>query len=119
MAPGPPLIAIVDDDSSVRDALGSLVRALGYRVQLFGSAEQFLAAPLAAPDCMVCDLNLPGMSGWDLLARLRATRRFLPVILITAFADESPGASGVRIFHKPFDAAQLGEAIRNAVGDRL
>lgn len=118
MAAEPHLVGIVDDDSSVRMALGSLIRSLGYRALLFASAEEFLAARTERLDCLICDINMPGMSGWELLARMRVNGQVVPAIMITAFGDRSQSGSsipGVRVFKKPFDAGLLAEAISMAI----
>ena len=108
------MIAIVDDDRSVLTALGSLIRSLGYRVRLFNCAEDFVAAQMAGPDCLICDINLSGMSGWDLWKLMEETGQIVPTILITAYLDEMDKTTtrkGLTIFAKPFDADTLAEAI--------
>lgn len=82
------LIAIVDDDDSVRVALASLARSAGLRTKAYASAADFLAEDLSSFDCVVSDIQMPELSGFDLLRAVRARRAELPVILITAFPDE-------------------------------
>ncbi|MFC0384675.1 response regulator transcription factor [Muricoccus vinaceus] len=82
------LIAIVDDDDSVRVALASLARSAGLRTRAFSSAAAFLAEDLSPFDCVVSDIQMPELSGFDLLRAVRSRRAELPVILITAFPDE-------------------------------
>lgn len=110
------LVAVVDDDNSVRAALGSLLRSLGYRAALFASAEEFLAARPDRLDCLVCDIKMPGMTGWDLVQGMLAQGRVVPTIMITAFDEGSPSIPGVRVFKKPFDPTVMAEAIRAAIG---
>jgi FixJ family two-component response regulator len=89
--PSPPLIAIVDDDAAVRDALAELIEVLGFEARAFDSSESFLAAH--APGlfrCLITDLNLLGESGLQLRQRLSILEPSLPVIIISA--EASPGA---------------------------
>jgi FixJ family two-component response regulator len=66
------IIAVIDDDPAIRDALSSLIRSSGYRVRLFASAEQFLRENAALPaDCIITDIQMPGMNGLELQRRLR------------------------------------------------
>ncbi len=116
MAAGQHLVAVVDDDNSVRIALGSLLRSLGYRAVLFASAEEFLAERPDGLDCLVCDIKMPGMTGWDLVEGLRARGQSVPTIMITAFDEGGPSIPGARVFKKPFDATAMAEAIRAAIG---
>jgi FixJ family two-component response regulator len=120
--PAKPLIAIVEDDDSLRPALVGLMRSLGYDGAGFVSAEDFLAADaLEKADCLVTDLQLPGISGLDLAARLGGERvRPLPVILVTARTeksiDERGEAAGLFcLLRKPFDADDLISCIRRAL----
>ncbi len=81
-----PLVAVVDDDESVREALGNLLMSMGLEVQTFGTAEDFLASPLRySTACLVSDIQLPGMGGLELQRRIAADGASLPIILITAF----------------------------------
>lgn len=116
-----PLISIVDDDLSVRRALRRLVQSASYVVQTFASAREFLDAPPAArPACLVLDLCLGGMSGFDLQERLAMDGAGIPVILITAHDDaatsERVRQSGAAAYlRKPFDGQVLLDAIESAV----
>src|ERR1700675_615302 len=86
---GIPLISIVDDDESVRTAMSSLVRSLGFAVCAFASAEEFLASPrLNEISCLVADVQMPGMSGLDLQRELVTHDWRMPIIFITAFPEE-------------------------------
>src|SRR6185312_10536288 len=81
-------VAIVDDDLSVRKALNRLLAAASFRIQTFGSAEDFIESLKSGPpDCLILDIHMPGISGLDLHSQLRDTRVFVPTIIITAFDD--------------------------------
>jgi FixJ family two-component response regulator len=116
-----PLISIVDDDESVREALCGLLRSVGSAVNSFASAEEFLASDqLGSANCLVVDVRMPGMGGIELLRQLVAGHRKIPVILITAHEDEgmraqalSRGAEAVLI--KPFSEEALLNAIHSAL----
>jgi FixJ family two-component response regulator len=119
------LIAIVDDDPSVRRALHRLVRSAGYTVQTFASAQEFLerldSMPGQPPACLVLDIHLNGMSGFDLQARLATDGVSIPVIFISAHDDaptreriDRSGAAGH--LWKPVDAQVLLGTIRRAIG---
>ncbi len=116
-----PLVSIVDDDLSVRRALGRLVQAEGYAVATFASAREFLdSTALALAACLVLDISMEGMSGFDLQARLAADRPSLPIIFITALDDattrERFRRSGVaELLRKPFDEHVLFHAITRAL----
>jgi|SRR4029077_8898360 FixJ family two-component response regulator len=107
------MIAIVDDDVSVRDATKHLIRSLGYAAATFASAEEYLQSDIIdGTSCLITDLRMPGMSGIELQERLIADGRRIPIIFITAFCDENirrrtlrAGASG--FLNKPFEDACL------------
>src|SRR6202167_1165626 len=85
----PRRISIVDDDASIREALKSLMRAVQFDVEVFASAEEFLASErLNDTACLILDVTLPGMSGFELQNRLNVELRGIPVIFITAHSDE-------------------------------
>ena len=82
------MISIVDDDESVRDATKSLLRSSGYTAQSFGSAEEFLeSAQIAETDCLVTDVQMPGLSGVELQDRLLSDGHDVPTIFISAFPN--------------------------------
>lgn len=116
--PAKPLIAIVEDDESLRPALIGLVRSLGYDGEGFVSAEAFLAGDCASrADCLVSDLQLPGISGLELIEKIG---RGLPAILVTARTersiDERAREGGVLcLLRKPFEAEDLAGCIRRAL----
>jgi FixJ family two-component response regulator len=114
-------IAVVDDDESVRIAVTGLLRSLGYRARSFSSAEEFLAC--VEPDmfdCLITDIQMPGMSGLELQKHLAAAGCRLPVIMITARPDpaieqKALAAGAVSVIRKPFEAAALISALQSAL----
>ena len=116
-----PVISIIDDNESVREATKGLVRSLGYNAAAFASAEEYLRSDCVSDSaCLITDLNMPGMSGADLQDRLIADGRRVPMIFITAFSDEKvrvrvldAGAFG--FLRKPFDDEQLIECLNKAL----
>jgi FixJ family two-component response regulator len=118
------VVMIVDDDDSMRRAARRLVKSFGLGVDTFASAEDFLASGrLAETACLVLDVHMPGLSGIDLQSKLIAEGNHIPIIFITAFADEKTraraleaGAYGYLI--KPFDEDDLLEGIRRALQPR-
>jgi FixJ family two-component response regulator len=119
-----PSVAIVDDDFSLLRALGRLVRAAGFAVKTFGSAEEFLASDQSVPPrCLVLDVRLAGMGGFELHERLRGWTPPPSVIFITAHDDgatreRARRAGAVHYLRKPFDDATLIDAIHRAVAPR-
>jgi FixJ family two-component response regulator len=111
--PPVPVISIIDDDASVRVATDRLVRSLGYIAHTFASAEEFLVSSQANDtSCMITDGQMPGMSGIELQSHLLAQGRRVPIIVITAFPEESArtkalDAGAVCFLTKPFDAPTL------------
>lgn len=115
-------VFVVDDDPSIRDSLALMLGIAGYRTALFADAEAFLASlAREATGCLVADLKLPGRSGLELQAELRARGIALPVIIITAHGDVPAAraafqAQAVDFLEKPFDQRQLCAAIDAAFG---
>ncbi len=107
------LIAIVDDDAGVRSAIASLVRSAGYDACTYESGEAFLAAAeIDRTDCLIVDMNMPGMSGLDLQSRLREAGCPFPVVVITArptpqIRAEAERRGAVAFFAKPFGDDEL------------
>ena len=121
MPPKRQLIAIIDDDASVRRALDRQINAAGYRSHAFSSAEEFLAAALwCGAACVVCDINLGGMTGLELALHPTVTSMKLPEVLITGSADpyvEEPARLiGAAFLQKPIPPGKLLEAIVDTVG---
>jgi FixJ family two-component response regulator len=116
-----PVISIVDDDASMREATKSLVQSLGYRALAFSSAEEFLGSPqLTRTACLISDVQMPGLSGVQLQDRLRASGHPIPMIFISAFPDEGQKrhvlASGaIGYLPKPFKEDQLIDCIDAAL----
>ena len=115
-----PLISIVDDDESVRESLPDLLRELGFAAQAFSSAEEFLASKfIGQTRCLVLDISMPGMTGPDLQQELARRRQEIPIIFITAHADESVRPrllerGAVECLFKPFSETALLEALNAA-----
>jgi FixJ family two-component response regulator len=116
------LIALIDDDASIRAAMESLLRARGHDVRAFRSAEAFVAAELR-PACLVLDNRLPAMSGLGLLRHLECARGLMPVVFVTS-SDDSTAELDALVrrgtvaahFGKPFDVSDFLAAIEKAVG---
>lgn len=122
MSTAAPLVAVVDDDPDICASLLGLLRSCGYRVEVFTSAEAFLAnAEVCSAACVVSDVQMPGgMSGFELAGRLSKADRRLPIILVSAFADENAQAAarlaGAKaLLKKPFDGCALMDLIDEAV----
>ena len=124
-SPGVPIIAIVEDDESVRESLAGLAESVGYEASLFASAEEFLQ-PVHHRDslaCLILDVRLPGMSGVELYTRLPLSLRSVPTIFITAHADPEmnvwatkPGV--IAVLYKPFQPEVLLQVVRKAIINR-
>lgn len=116
-----PLISIVDDDDALRKSLDNLIRSVGWRAQVFPSAEAFLSShQVPAPDCLILDIRLPGISGLKLQRQLAETNSDMPIIFITAHEDEDQRvqaleAGAVAFLYKPF----YEEALLNAIDAAL
>jgi FixJ family two-component response regulator len=116
-----PVVFVVDDDPSIRDALTSLIRSVGLGVETFGSAREFLSRqPPDAPGCLVLDVRLPGLSGLDLQRELAAAQITMPIIFITGHGDipmtvQAMKAGAVEFLTKPFRDQELLDAIAQAI----
>jgi len=116
------LVAVVDDDESVRESLPDLLREFGYAVQAFSSAEEFLAlASIAETRCLVLDIGMPGMSGPDLQRELELRGREIPIVYVTAMQDEAVRPrllkkGAVECLFKPFSDTALRQALNSALG---
>jgi FixJ family two-component response regulator len=117
----PPRIALVDDESSVRIALGRLLRLADYEVRAYASGEEFLGAlGDDMPNCALLDVHLPGLSGIEVQMRLQVTHPRLPVVFITASDDpaielSAERAGGLRVLHKPVSSSELLASIVSAL----
>jgi FixJ family two-component response regulator len=116
------LIAVVDDDPSVRQSLNRLIRSASLEARVFASAEEFLdSAESRKPDCLILDVQLPGMSGPELHRHLLARPYHVPVIFITAHASDEAARSAaasdwtVAYFIKPFSGDELLDAVNAAL----
>jgi FixJ family two-component response regulator len=115
------LVSIVDDDESVRESLPDLLREFGFAVQAFASAEEFLASDCVdQTSCLLLDIAMPGMSGPDLQRELTRRRHAMPIVFITAHADEAVrprvlAQGAVACLFKPFSETALLEALHAAL----
>ncbi len=115
------LVSVVDDDESVRESLPDLLRELGFVVQAFSSAEEFLASDCVGQTrCLILDIAMPGMSGPDLQRELTRRGQEIPIVFITAHKDETVrprlvGQGAVECLFKPFSDTELLEAVNAAL----
>ena len=116
-----PIVFIVDDDVSVRESLELLIRSAGWRPETFASAEEFLAnGAVEQTRCLILDIAMPGMTGFDLQQELERRRQEIPIVFITAFADETVrsralAAGAVECLSKPFSETALLDAVATAL----
>jgi len=116
-----PIVFVVDDDISVREALELLIQSAGWQPETFSSAQEFLSRPRSlVPSCLVLDLSLPGINGLELQKRVAAERSDMPIIFITGHGDvptsvEAMKAGAVEFLTKPFSDEVLLNAIGNAI----
>ena len=119
----PSRIAVVDDDPSVRKALGRLCKSVGYSVSLYDSSESFLEANVAGKtDCLILDVHLPGKSGLDLQTQLASSEKCCPIVFITAYDDEGARrkalkCGAVNFLRKPLDTERLLEVIEQVLSE--
>ena len=119
--PGIPLISIIDDDDALRSSLENLIRSVGLRAQGFSSAEAFLSANQEHETrCLVLDVRMPGMSGPELQRQMAVANSHIPIIFITAHANDAQRtqaleAGAVAFLHKPFYEEELLNAIEAAL----
>lgn len=115
------LVCVVDDDESVRDSLGGLLEAVGYAVEVYASAHDFLASTtLARADCLILDVRMPSMSGPELQRELSVRRPGIPLVFITAHGDEKVwaqvrAAGAVDCLDKPFSEEAVLAAVETAL----
>ena len=117
----PHRIAVVDDDASIREALMSLMRSARFDVEAFASAEEFLTSErLSDTACLILDVTLPGMSGFELQNHLNSERCCIPIVFITAQADEASRqralkGGAIELLAKPVRRETLFKAIHSAI----
>ncbi len=115
-----PLVAVVDDDASVRESLPALLKEHGFAVRTFSCAEAYLASEcIAETRCLVADIAMPGMSGFDLQRELRRRGHDMPIVFMTAQADDAfrrrlVDSGAVAFLFKPFSEDALLEALEAA-----
>jgi len=124
MRTGKPLIAVVEDDQSVRESLPDLLRELGFRARAFESAEAFLASGVIEDArCLILDVAMPGMSGPELLRQLNAAGQTIRTIFVTAGTDDALrqevlAEGAVECLFKPFSEEELIAALNAALPEK-
>jgi FixJ family two-component response regulator len=119
-----PLVAVVDDDESVRESLPDLLREFGFAAHSFSSAEEFLISDrLVQTECLILDIAMPGMTGFDLQRELKLRGHSIPIIFISAHKDEvvrrrTLQQGAVEFLFKPFSDTALLRALNTALGAR-
>ena len=117
----PPLVCVLDDDPSLRQALGTLIRSAGWQAEAFATARDFLALPRAGvPCCLLLDFLLPDIDGLDLQQRIAEQEHHMPIVFLTRYGDvqkvvRAMKGGAVDVLTKPFDADALLGAIANAI----
>jgi FixJ family two-component response regulator len=115
------IVFVVDDDVSMRESLESLIRSVGFKVETFATAQDFLARRRKdVPNCLVLDVRLPGLSGLDLQKRIAEANSEIPIVFITGHGDvptsvRAMKAGAVEFLMKPFSDRDLLEAIQQAI----
>jgi FixJ family two-component response regulator len=116
-----PIVFVVDDDTAIRAALASLIGSIGLRVECFASSQEFLRRRnIDGPSCLVLDVRMPGLSGFELQRELDRVQRSIPIIFITAHGDipmavQAMKAGAIDFLSKPFRDEDLLDAIRKAL----
>jgi FixJ family two-component response regulator len=119
--PKAPLISIVEDDDLFRESMRRLLRSLGYAVGAFPSAASFLASrSLDETACLITDINMPAMTGYELYARLVELGHEIPTILVTAYPNDAARSRALRdgivcYLRKPFDDNDLADCVQKAI----
>jgi FixJ family two-component response regulator len=114
------LVSVVEDDQFFRESMGRLLRSLGYSVEVFASAADFLASPLISHTiCLIADVQMPIMSGLELHKSLVDTGRSIPTILVTAYPNDADrtraqGNGVICYLGKPIDEMRLTQCLRKA-----
>ena len=116
-----PLVSVVEDDQFFRDSMGRLMRSMGYAVESFPSAADFLASPrLAETDCLIADVHMPAMTGIELYKHLVDAERAIPTILVTAYPNDTDRARALNdgiicYLRKPVDEQDLKRCLHEAL----
>jgi FixJ family two-component response regulator len=116
------LVSVVEDDRYFRESMRRLMRSLGYPVEVFSSAADFLASPLRVEtSCLICDVQMPAMSGIDLHRHLIKVGYAIPTILVTAYPNDVDRARALNdgvvcYLSKPIDETHLTRCLRGALG---
>jgi FixJ family two-component response regulator len=116
-----PTVAVVDDDESVRESLPDLLKEFGFSARAFSSAEEFLGSGCVDQiTCLILDIAMPGMTGWELQSRLQRQGERVPIIFITARRDETVRPKALQLgavdcLFKPFSDTALLEALNTAL----
>jgi len=116
-----PLVSVVEDDQFFRDSMGRLMRSMGYAVESFPSAADFLASPrLAETDCLIADVHMPAMTGIELYKHLVDAERVIPTILVTAYPNDTDRARALNdgiicYLRKPVDEQDLKRCLHEAL----
>ena len=116
------LVSVVEDDQFFRDSMGRLMKSMGYSVESFPSAAEFLASPhLAETDCLIADVHMPVMTGIELYQQLVDVKRPIPTILVTAYPNDADRARAMNdgvicYLGKPVDEAHLKRCLHLALG---
>jgi FixJ family two-component response regulator len=121
MSQATPMVFVVDDDSSVRRSLESLIDSAGWQAETFASAQEFLSSPrVPAPSCLVLDVALPGLNGLELQKRVAVDRTDMPIIFISGYGDvpmtvQAMKAGAIEFLTKPVHADALLSAIQHGL----
>lgn len=116
-----PVISIIDDDESVRTAIGSLIRSIGFEIRIFGSAREFLVSDsITTSACVISDVQMPDMSGLELLALFNTEDNPPPIIFMTALPldnlrQRTLRAGAICFLSKPFEGQTLIDCIESAL----
>ena len=119
-----PVVAIVDDDASVRQSMLRLVRSFGYRAEAFGSGEEYLGSPVVAETaCLLLDVRMPSMDGLEVQRRLAEKAARIPIVFLTGRATDDEerrarGGGAVEFLRKPVSRAALLELLQNVTSQR-
>jgi FixJ family two-component response regulator len=118
------LVSVVEDDQFFRESMRRLLRSLGYRVEAFASAADFVASPcLGETACLIADVNMPEMTGVELYGHLMDSGHAIPTILVTAYADDDVGCRALKdgvicYLRKPVDEKHLKRCLLMALQRR-